>query len=169
MALEERRIAPGAKLVYVCPNHPEVVSDKPGKCPKDGKSLAFKIVSEATKLAEMWVCPMHPEKTAEGKSKCPQCGSEMKHLEMEQVLAVPVNAVIDTGVRKIVFLDRGKGTFDAVEIQAGPRAGDWVPVQKGLAVGDRVVTSGAFLLDAETQLNKTNILYFGAAGQEQKK
>ena len=170
MALEPRRIPAGSKLIYVCPAHPEVTSDKPGVCPKDGKKLQYKIVSEATKLAEAWVCPLHPEKTAEGKLKCPECGREMKHLEFEQTLAVPFSAVIDTGVRKTVFIDRGHGTFDAVEIEVGPRVGDYYQLLKGLAAGDRVVTAGAFLLDAETRLNPASgVIYFGASGQETKK
>lgn len=172
MELEERRIAPGAKLVYVCPVHPEVKSDKPGVCPREkcGKKLGFRIVSDATQLAEAWVCPLHPTEMTAGKGKCPACGREMKHLEFEQVLAVPFSAVIDTGVRKIVFLEKGHGVFDAVRIEIGPRVGEYYQVLKGLAVGDRVVTSGAFLLDAETRLNPAaGVIYFGAAGQETKK
>lgn len=170
MVLEGRKVAPEAKLIYACPTHPEVTSDKPGVCPKDQKKLHFKIVSEATRLAESWVCPLHPDKSAEAKLKCPACGGEMKHVETEQVLAVPVSAVIDTGARKVVFLERGHGVFDAVEVQLGPRAGDYYAVLKGLAVGDRVVSSGAFLLDAETQLNPAaGVIYFGAGGQEPKK
>jgi hypothetical protein len=167
MALEGRRLAPGAKLIYACPDHPDATSEKPGICPKDGKKLHYKVVSDLTQVARAWTCPLHPEKTAEGKEKCPDCGGEMKHFESEQVLAVPFSAVVDTGIRKVVFLDKGHGTFDKVEVEVGPRAGEHYAVLKGLAAGDRVVSSGAFLLDAETQLNKSaGILYFGADGQE---
>jgi len=171
MILEPRKIVPGAKLIYVCPVHPEIKSDKPGVCPKEkcGKKLGFKIVSEATQLSEMWACPLHPQRTAGGKLQCPDCGREMKHMEVEQVLAVPFSAVIDTGVRKVVFVDKGHGTFDAMEVELGPRAGEYYPVMKGLAAGDRVVTAGAFLLDAETRLNPAaGVIYFGASGGEKK-
>ena len=166
MQLEPRKVVPGAKLVYVCPVHPEVKSDKPGVCPKEkcGKKLGFKIVSESTQLTETWACMLHPEMTAQGKLQCPECGREMKHLEVEQVLAVPFSAVVDTGVRKVVFVDKGHGTFDATEIEVGQRAGEYYPLQKGLAAGDRVVTAGAFLLDAETRLNPAaGVIYFGAS------
>ncbi len=170
MVLEERKVAPGSKVVYICPEHPEVVSDKPGTCPKDGKPLHFRIVSDAARLAEAWICPMHPERTGAAKAPCPDCGREMKHVEFEQVLAVPFSAVIDTGFRKVVFLDKGHGTFDAVEVTLGPRAGEHVQLLKGLAAGDRVVTAGAFLLDAEARLNPAaGVVYFGASGQEPKK
>ena len=173
MQLEERRLAPGARLVYVCPVHPEVISDKPGDCPrkhdKDPQKLHYKVVSDTVQLSETWVCPMHPEKSAGSKLQCPDCGTAMKHVESEELLAVPYSAVIDTGIRKVVFVDKGHGTFDALEIEVGHRAGEWYPVRKGLAVGDRVVTAGAFLLDAETQLTKSSILYFGAGGTEKPK
>ena len=169
MELEKRQLAPGSRLVYTCPDHPEVVSDKPGLCPKDQMKLRYKVVSDSVKLAETWACPMHPEQRAGGKLQCPVCNTPMKHLESEELLAVPFTAVVDTGVRKVVFLDRGRGTFEPVEIEVGPRAGDHYPVLKGLAAGDRVVTAGAFLLDAETQLNKgASTLYFGAGGTEKK-
>jgi heavy metal-binding protein len=170
MELEPRKLVPGARLIYVCPDHPDVVSDKPGVCPKDQKKLQYRVVSDTKQLAESWACPMHPQRTAGGKLRCPECGTEMKHLETEELLAVPFSAVVDTGVRKVVFLDRGHDTFDAVEVKIGPRAGEYYPVLKGLAAGDRVVTSGAFLLDAEARLNPAaGVMYFGASGQEPKR
>jgi hypothetical protein len=163
MELEPRKLAPGSRVVYVCPAHPDVKSDKPGECPKDHQKLAFKVLSDTSRTTDTWACPMHPEKTAGGKLKCPACGTEMKHIEVEELLAVPFSAIIDTGVRKVVFIERGHGTFDGVEIEIGPRAGEYYPVTKGLAAGDRVVTQGAFLLDAETRLNPAAAAaYFGA-------
>ena len=70
-----------------------------------------------------------------------------------RTLAVPAPAVIDTGDRKVVFVERMAGMFDGVEVTLGRRCGDHYPVLRGLAPGDRVVTAGAFLLDAETRLN----------------
>ena len=169
MELERRRIAPGAKLIWTCPEHPETTLEAPGPCPKEGcgRKLQFRIVSETTRLAEGWTCPLHPLKSAEGKEKCPECGGEMKHMESEEVLAVPADAVIDTGSRKVVFVERSAGTFDALEVVLGPRAGAHFQVLKGLAAGDRVVSAGAFLLDAEARLNPAaGVVYFGAGGQE---
>jgi Cu(I)/Ag(I) efflux system membrane fusion protein len=79
------------------------------------------------------------------------------------VLAVPENVVIDTGARKVVYVERMPGMFDGVEVTLGQRAGEFYPVLRGVAAGDRVVTAGAFLLDAETRLNPSLAAsYFGA-------
>jgi membrane fusion protein, copper/silver efflux system len=170
MKLEERTLTADSKLIYVCPDHPDVVSDKPGTCPKDGKKLHYRIQSPGSRLAEKWQCPMHPEKTGPGKGPCPQCGTDLKHVRSEEVLAIPVSAVIDTGERKVVFVDKGHGTFDAVAVVLGPRAGDLVQVVKGLSAGERVVSAGTFLLDAEARLNPAaGVIYFGASGSEGKK
>jgi hypothetical protein len=78
-------------------------------------------------------------------------------------LAVPCSAVIDHGSRKLVFVENGPGMFDAVEIEVGPRCGDFYPVLRGLEGGQRVAAAGAFLLDAEMWLNQgLAITYFGA-------
>jgi hypothetical protein len=80
------------------------------------------------------------------------------------LLAVPDSAVIDTGRRKAVYVETSPGTFDAVEVAVGPRCGDFRPVLGRLEAGQRVVTAGAFLLDAETRLNPAAAAaYFGAA------
>ncbi len=79
------------------------------------------------------------------------------------VLAVPEFAVVDTGTRKVVYVERMPGMFDGVEVALGPRCGDWYPVAGGLEVGQKVATTGAFLLDAEAKLNPSLAAsYFGA-------
>ncbi|HWB83067.1 MAG TPA: efflux RND transporter periplasmic adaptor subunit [Bryobacteraceae bacterium] len=67
-------------------------------------------------------------------------------------LSIPASAVYQTGTRQIAFVDRGGGHFEPREIQIGPQAGDDVAVLKGLAAGERIVTSANFLMDSESQL-----------------
>ena len=62
------------KTVYTCTMHPEVISDKPGKCPKCGMELVAKKVKMAK---EVYTCPMHPEVTSDKPGKCPKCGMEL--------------------------------------------------------------------------------------------
>jgi membrane fusion protein, copper/silver efflux system len=56
------------------------------------------------------------------------------------------------------------GMFDGIEVEVGPRCGEFYPVVRGLEAGQRVATIGAFLIDAETRLNPSlAAAYFGAA------
>jgi multidrug efflux pump subunit AcrA (membrane-fusion protein) len=88
-----------------------------------------------------------------------------------RVLAVPESAVIDTGSMKIVYREAAPNTYEGVAVQMGPRmtAADqplvYHPVLAGLKAGDRVVTNGSFLIDAETRLNPAaGSIYFGGNG-----
>jgi RND family efflux transporter MFP subunit len=67
-------------------------------------------------------------------------------------LVVPVDAVLDTGERQTVFLDRGNGYLEPRQVQIGERLGDRVAILSGIADGERVVASGTFLIDSESQL-----------------
>ncbi len=79
-------------------------------------------------------------------------------------LAVSCSAVIDHGSRKVAFVENGPGMYDAVEIEVGPRCGDYYPVLHGLGAEQRVAATGAFLLDAEMWLNHDlAAAYFGAS------
>ncbi len=67
-------------------------------------------------------------------------------------LMVPSEAVIDTGTRQIVYVDRGEGLFEPREVKLGIRTRDMAEVTKGLMAGERVAASAAFLIDSEAQL-----------------
>jgi Cu(I)/Ag(I) efflux system membrane fusion protein len=69
-----------------------------------------------------------------------------------EVLALPSEAVIRTGKRSLVMRAAAEGRFEPVEVQTGDEAGGKVEIVKGLAPGDRVVTSGQFLVDSEASL-----------------
>jgi Cu(I)/Ag(I) efflux system membrane fusion protein len=67
-------------------------------------------------------------------------------------LVVSDSAVIDTGERTIVFLDRPDGRIEPRQVQLGLRLADGYQVLTGLTKGDRVVTAANFLLDSESSL-----------------
>lgn len=67
-------------------------------------------------------------------------------------LAVPASAVIDTGRRTIVYVEVSQGVFRPREVELGVRSGGYYPIVSGLGPGDRVATSGGFLLDADSQI-----------------
>ncbi|MGD0015040.1 MAG: efflux RND transporter periplasmic adaptor subunit [Bryobacteraceae bacterium] len=67
-------------------------------------------------------------------------------------LTVPSEAVLDTGLKKTVFVALGDGHFEPREIETGERIGDRIQVLKGLSQGEQIVTSGNFLINSESQL-----------------
>jgi multidrug efflux pump subunit AcrA (membrane-fusion protein) len=71
---------------------------------------------------------------------------------MKPQLTVPAEAVLDTGDRQTVFVDLGGGYLEPRQVVVGERFGDRVTVMRGLTAGERVVSSGTFLVDSESQL-----------------
>lgn len=68
------------------------------------------------------------------------------------VLSVPESAVMDTGSRQAVFVDKGEGRLEPREIKLGQRGDGYVEVRDGIADGEPVVVSANFLIDAESNL-----------------
>jgi RND family efflux transporter MFP subunit len=87
-----------------------------------------------------------------GALKPDMFGDVVLRVEEGSGLIVPDSAVIDTGDRRLVFLDRADGTIEPREIEVGAKLADGYQVLRGLAKGDRVVTSANFLLDSESSL-----------------
>ncbi|HSE39494.1 MAG TPA: efflux RND transporter periplasmic adaptor subunit [Acidobacteriota bacterium] len=67
-------------------------------------------------------------------------------------LVIPVDAVLDSGDRKIVFVQKTKDEFEPREVELGDYLEDQVVVTKGLKAGEKIVASGNFLIDSESQL-----------------
>jgi RND family efflux transporter MFP subunit len=90
-------------------------------------------------------------------------------LDKGYCLAVPASAIIDTGDQKIVYRQASPGVFEGVRVSVGPKMHDpsgiaFLPVTSGLNLGDEIVTSGSFLIDAETRLNPAaGSIYFGGS------
>ena len=68
------------------------------------------------------------------------------------VLAVPDDAVIDTGTRQTVILDRGEGCLEPRPVTIGVHGDGFTQIRDGVKQGDKVVTSANFLIDAESNL-----------------
>jgi membrane fusion protein, copper/silver efflux system len=67
-------------------------------------------------------------------------------------LAVPQEAVIDSGKRTIVYVIKNMDTFEPREVKLGVRASGYYEILSGLAEGEEVVVSGNFLVDSESRL-----------------
>jgi Cu(I)/Ag(I) efflux system membrane fusion protein len=67
-------------------------------------------------------------------------------------LSVPVSAVIDSGSRQVVLVDKGNGRFEPRAVKLGVRGADYVEILQGVSKGENVVVSANFLIDAESNL-----------------
>jgi RND family efflux transporter MFP subunit len=74
------------------------------------------------------------------------------HAAVESIV-IPRSAVLDTGTRKLVYVAKPDGVFEAREVALGTPSDDLFPVISGLARGDKVVLSGNFLLDSQAHLS----------------
>jgi Cu(I)/Ag(I) efflux system membrane fusion protein len=71
----------------------------------------------------------------------------------QSTVVVPRSAVLDSGTRKIAYVARPNGVFEAREVQVGAPSEDLFPVINGLAAGDKVVLNGNFLIDSQAHLS----------------
>jgi Cu(I)/Ag(I) efflux system membrane fusion protein len=67
-------------------------------------------------------------------------------------LVVPASAVIDSGNRQVVLVDKGEGRYEPRAVKLGLRGDGLIEVTEGVAAGDKVVTTANFLIDAESNL-----------------
>ncbi len=84
----------------------------------------------------------------------------------ETHLSIPEEAVLDSGTRKIVFVDKGDGHFEAKEVKLGAKMEGFYQVTSGLEDGEKVAASSAFLLDSESRLAEAMGAMAGMAGME---
>jgi len=78
---------------------------------------------------------------------------------LPDALAVPVTAVMDTGTRQVVWVETKPGMFEPRDVKVGARVGDVIQILSGLMRGDKVASSGGYLIDSESQLK-------GSGGQD---
>lgn len=87
-----------------------------------------------------------------GELKPEMYGEMVLRSQARRGLAIPVDAVLDSGARKIVFVALGDGRFAPREVQVGDNLGETVEVRSGLKQGESVVTRANFLVDSESRL-----------------
>ena len=78
-------------------------------------------------------------------------------------VVVPRSAVLDTGTRKLVYVAKANGVFEAREVKVGAPTEDVFPVMSGLKLGERVVLNGNFMIDSQAQLSSGMTGLFGGS------
>ena len=78
-------------------------------------------------------------------------------------VVVPRSAVLDTGTRKLVYVAKANGVFEAREVKVGAPTEDVFPVTSGLKLGDKVVLNGNFMIDSQAQLSSGMTGLFGGS------
>jgi RND family efflux transporter MFP subunit len=73
-------------------------------------------------------------------------------VDLPETLVVPAEAVVDSGQRRVIYVERGNGWYEPRAVQTGWRVGDQVQVLQGLMPGERIAISGNFLLDSESRM-----------------
>jgi Cu(I)/Ag(I) efflux system membrane fusion protein len=81
----------------------------------------------------------------------------------QDVLAIPRSAVLDTGMRKFVYVANGNGEFEGRQVQLGPAGTDYYAVLTGLKEGERIVIQGSFLIDSQTRITGGMTGMFGGS------
>jgi Cu(I)/Ag(I) efflux system membrane fusion protein len=126
-----------------------------------------------------WISPVLDEKTRTAKIRLEFPNREFilkpemyANAEIEidggRKLAVPDEAVLDSGLRKIVFLDKGEGRFEPAEVKIGNKFDGYYEVIAGLSPGERILASASFLLDSESRLKEAMGAMAGMAGHDMK-
>lgn len=112
---------------WICPMHPEVVKEGPGKCDICGMDLV----------------------------PAEELGYDVPKAAPDVPLLIPATAPLITGKRAVVYVklpDREQPTFEGREVILGERAGDFYIVRHGLKEGEHVVTNGNFKIDSSLQI-----------------
>ncbi len=131
-AVVHSKVALGGKVMepslagkYICPMHPEIIKDGPGKCDICGMPL---VKAESLGYANA--------------------------VTGEPPLVIPAAAPLITGKRAVVYVSvpDKEGVYEGREVVLGPRAGDYYIVEEGLREGEMVVVNGNFKIDSAVQI-----------------
>ncbi len=87
-------------------------------------------------------------------------------VNLPAMVTIPREALLDTGLKQTVFMDRGNGIFEPRAVEAGRHFDDRVEIVKGLLPGEKIVVSGNFLLDSESRLKNSSAGISGTPGKD---
>lgn len=113
-------------------------------------------------LAGKWISPMHPQVIRDEPGDCPICGMKLvptsrygytdEPVAREESLTVPRSALLMAGENSVVYVETEPGRFELRNVELGPILKDEAIILDGLKPGEKVATSGNFLIDSQMQL-----------------
>ena len=124
------------------------VSAYPGKHLMGAVTFVYPTVDPQSRTNHVRVTLRNPE----GRLKPGMFATIFFDVPMGEVLAVPMEAVVVTGERNLVFVHDASGMLQPRQVVLGPRGGEWVQILSGLEPGEEIVASANFLVDAESRL-----------------
>lgn len=170
IALQGMRVMPGDKLFDIA-NLSTVwiiadIFEYEVSLIKTGQAATISLSYFPEKIFQSKVDYVYPTlsgdtKTAKIRFTVPNPGGQLKpqmftnvevKIPLGKKLVIPQEAIIETGIRQIVYVDKGDGYFEPREITAGVKTDGFVEVIRGLKAGEKVVSSANFLIDSEAQL-----------------
>ena len=124
-----------------------------------------------------WISPVLTEQTRTAKVRLESPNHDFRlkpemyaNVEIDvnagKRLAIPDEAVLDSGLKKVVFLDQGEGRFEPREVRLGGKFDGYYEVLSGLSPGERILASASFLLDSESRLKEAMGAMAGMPGME---
>ena len=137
---EAEFIRPGLKVEVVQPNRSKVlqavVSDVHPKFDAISRTLKVRLEADNPEFL------LRPDMFVDVTVAVP----------LPEAIVLPADAILDSGLEKRVFVDLGNGFFEPRQVDTGWRMGDRVEIKAGLMAGERIVTSGNFLVDSESRM-----------------
>ena len=124
-----------------------------------------------------WISPVLDDKTRTTKVRLEFPNREFKlkpemyanveiDVEGGRKLAIPEEAVLDSGIRKVVYIDKGQGRFAPAEVKLGSKFDGYYEVLAGVSSGERIIASASFLLDSESRLSEAMGAMAGMPGMD---
>jgi Cu(I)/Ag(I) efflux system membrane fusion protein len=129
------------------------LSHSPGKEFSSKIDYIYPILSGETRTAKVRFIIPNPE----GQLK-PQMFTDVElKIDLGKRLTIPEDAVIDTGTKKVVYVDKGEGIFEPREVVLGLSGEGIVEVVKGLKQNEKVASAANFLIDSEAKLKGVSV------------
>ncbi len=169
-ALQGMKVMPGEKLfdladlstLWVIADiyESELAVVKPGEKAKIALSY-FPGKEFSSRIDYIYPAISGTTRSAKVRFEVPNYGGKLKpqmytnievKIDLGRKLSIPDDAVIDTGTRQVVYVDKGEGNFEPREVMLGLRGEGYREVLMGLKAGEKVASSATFLVDSEAQL-----------------